>query len=439
MSFIVKDRIKETTTTTGTGTVTLAGASSGFRSFADIGNGNETYYAIVGGTEWEVGIGTYTSSGTVLSRTTVLSNSLGTTALINFSAGTKDVFCTYPSSAATITVSTTPPTAPVNGTLWWSSDEGKLKIYYVDANSSQWVDALTASTGSFAVDTDLHSPSAIGDITPNTINATTSTANSFIPNLSTIPTNGLYLPSANSVGIATNSTNAIVIDANQNVGIGLTPDNTAFLQIASGTTAKAPLEFTAGTNMTTPDAGSMEYDGTMPYFTSNNTSGRGYIPSVQVFGLSANGTAFGAAIGNFFGANSAINLVGGAEYEVEAYCYFTKTTAGTVTVTATTSLAPAILNGTVDYGAATGGTATGAANRISLFASTSANAAFGASASLTTAVNHCFRIRLVLSSNASPSNIRINFTSSAGTVTPLRESYYKVTRLPPANVGSFAA
>lgn len=402
MPFIVKDRIKETTTTAGTGTVTLAGASSGFRSFGDIGNGNETYYAIVGGTEWEVGIGTYTSAGTTLSRTTVLSNSLGTTALINFSAGTKDVFCTYPSSAATITVSTTPPTTPVNGTLWWSSDEGKLKIYYVDANSSQWVDALTASTGSFAVDTDLHSPTAIGDVTPNTGKFTS------------LQTTG-------------------------HAGIGTAPTATSFITVGAGTATKAPIELTSGTNLTVAEAGAFEYDGVTPYFTGNTTSGRGYLPTIQVFGLAANGTAFGPAIGNFFGANSAVKLAGGGEYEVEAHCYFTKTTAGTVTVTATTSLAPAILNGTVDYGAAAGGNNTGAANRISLFASTATNAAFGASVSLTTAVNHCFRIKLVLSSNASPSNLRINFTCSAGTVTPLRESYYKVTRLPSANVGSFAA
>ena len=102
MAFVVKDRIKETTTTTGNGTITLAGAVTGYRSFADIGNGNNTYYTIAGqtGNEWEVGIGTYTSSGTTLSRDTVLSNSLGTTAKIVFSAGTKDVFVTYPAGKA---------------------------------------------------------------------------------------------------------------------------------------------------------------------------------------------------------------------------------------------------------------------------------------------------------------------------------------------------
>jgi hypothetical protein len=101
MAFVVKDRVKETTTTTGTGTVTLAGAATGFQSFAAIGDTNSTYYAIVAqtGTEWEVGIGTYTSSGTTLSRTTVLSSS-NSGSLVDFTAGTKDVFVSYPSELA---------------------------------------------------------------------------------------------------------------------------------------------------------------------------------------------------------------------------------------------------------------------------------------------------------------------------------------------------
>jgi len=97
MALVVKDRVKETTTTTGTGTITLAGAVAGFQSFSAIGTGNSTYYAIVDQTPgaWEVGIGTYTASGTTLSRTTVLASS-NAGALVNFGAGTKDVFITYP-------------------------------------------------------------------------------------------------------------------------------------------------------------------------------------------------------------------------------------------------------------------------------------------------------------------------------------------------------
>jgi hypothetical protein len=100
MALVLADRVKETTTTTGTGTITLAGASTGYQSFSAVGNGNTTYYSIVGqgNSEWEVGIGTYTSSGTTLSRDTVLSSSAGGTTKTNFSAGTKDVFVTYPSS-----------------------------------------------------------------------------------------------------------------------------------------------------------------------------------------------------------------------------------------------------------------------------------------------------------------------------------------------------
>jgi len=97
MALVLADRVKETTTTTGTGTVTLLGASTGFQSFAVVGNANTTFYCIAGqtGNEWEVGVGTYTSSGTTLARTTVLSSSNSGSA-VNFSAGTKDVFVTYP-------------------------------------------------------------------------------------------------------------------------------------------------------------------------------------------------------------------------------------------------------------------------------------------------------------------------------------------------------
>jgi hypothetical protein len=95
MALVVYDRVQETTTTSGTGSVTLLGAVSGFQSFAVVGNTNTTYYTITDGAAWEVGIGTYSTSGPTLARTTVLSNSNGNTTPITLSGGLAQVFVTY--------------------------------------------------------------------------------------------------------------------------------------------------------------------------------------------------------------------------------------------------------------------------------------------------------------------------------------------------------
>jgi hypothetical protein len=98
MALVLADRVQETTTSTGTGSVTLAGAVTGYQSFAVIGNGNTTFYTIAdqGGANWEVGIGTYSTTGPTLARTTVLSSS-NSGNLVPFTSGTKTVFVTYPS------------------------------------------------------------------------------------------------------------------------------------------------------------------------------------------------------------------------------------------------------------------------------------------------------------------------------------------------------
>ena len=101
MAFVLNDRVKETSTTTGTGTFSLAGAEVGFESFVSgIGTTNSTFYAISndGKNEFEVGIGTVTdATPDTLSRTTIISSS-NSDSLVNFSAGTKTVFCTLPAS-----------------------------------------------------------------------------------------------------------------------------------------------------------------------------------------------------------------------------------------------------------------------------------------------------------------------------------------------------
>lgn len=103
MALVLKDRVKETTTTTGTGSFSLAGAVTGYDSFGQIGNGNTTYYAcyLDGGTEWEVGIGTYTAPLT-LSRDTILASSNAGN-IVTFSAGQKTIWCDYPAGKAVYT------------------------------------------------------------------------------------------------------------------------------------------------------------------------------------------------------------------------------------------------------------------------------------------------------------------------------------------------
>jgi hypothetical protein len=104
MALVLKDRVKETSAVVGTGTIMLLGAETGYQSFSVIGDGNTCYYTIQNTgsgfeDEWEAGIGTYTASGTTLSRDSVLSSS-NSGSLVSFSSGLKIVFVTYPAERA---------------------------------------------------------------------------------------------------------------------------------------------------------------------------------------------------------------------------------------------------------------------------------------------------------------------------------------------------
>ena len=166
MALVLADRVKETTTTTGTGDISLGGAETNFASFSSaLSDGDTTYYAIVddGNTDYEVGIGTYTSGTNSLSRDTILDSTNGGAA-VDLSAGSKVVFITYPAEksvqvgsnvsdltndsgfiTSATTVSTTAPVSPSAGDLWWNSESGQLKVYYTDSDSSQWVDAAASA------------------------------------------------------------------------------------------------------------------------------------------------------------------------------------------------------------------------------------------------------------------------------------------------------
>jgi hypothetical protein len=97
MPLVLADRVRETTTVSGTNDAVLLGAVTGFQSFAVVGNTNTCYYTIADNAgNWEVGIGTYSTIGPTLARTTVLSSS-NSGSKVSFPAGTKDIFVTYPS------------------------------------------------------------------------------------------------------------------------------------------------------------------------------------------------------------------------------------------------------------------------------------------------------------------------------------------------------
>ena len=149
MPLVVKDRVKVTSTTTGTGTFTLGSAAAGFQDFSVIGDGNTTYYTIagVGTNQWEVGIGTYTASGTTLSRDTILESSNSGNA-VDFSAGLKEVFVTYPAERSVYVEGTdiVPATASRLGFANLAQGSG-LSVLGVTGNS-------TADNASIAAGTD---------------------------------------------------------------------------------------------------------------------------------------------------------------------------------------------------------------------------------------------------------------------------------------------
>lgn len=205
MALVVADRVKETTNTTGTGTLTLLGAATGFQSFSAIGNGNSTFYTIVeqSGSAWEVGIGTYTSAGTTLSRTTVLSSS-NSGSLVNFSAGTKDVFVSQPAERTVV----------VDGTTILPSNSGVLPL----TNGGTGLTSFTANYihyGSFSTSSSLQfdgTTMRVGSVAPltgavNPIVGMTGTANGYIQSYIYNSNTGISA-SADFTAYANNSTDA---------------------------------------------------------------------------------------------------------------------------------------------------------------------------------------------------------------------------------------
>lgn len=218
MALILKDRISETTTTTGTGTLTLGGALSGFQPFSSIGDTNTTYYCITDTTAWEVGLGTYSSSGNTLARTTVLSNSNGNTSPITLAAGTKTVFSVYPAERAVVVDGTTiqiPNSAvlPLANGGTGSSTAAFSGSNITDLNAT----AITAGTISNNRTTASSSNGAstiverdaTGNFSTNVI-----TANSYSGSGANLTSLNASSVSSGTLGVANGGTGAATLDAN---------------------------------------------------------------------------------------------------------------------------------------------------------------------------------------------------------------------------------
>ena len=142
MALVISDRVKETTTTTGTGTLTLGGAVTGFETFtANLSDGDTTYYACTDNTDFEVGLGTFTASGTTLARTTILASSNSGSA-VNWSAGTRTVFCTLP-AAKTVFLDASGNTT-ISGSV--TADSFIIGNANINENDLESIDDVTAGT-----------------------------------------------------------------------------------------------------------------------------------------------------------------------------------------------------------------------------------------------------------------------------------------------------
>lgn len=220
-----------------------------------------------------------------------------------------------------------------------------------------------------------------------------------------------------------------------NITVGTTAINA---KLAAGTTAAAPLKFQSGTALTTPAAGALEYDGATFSGTIDTTSGRALNAMDQVFRLAADGAALGATIADYFGANSAYPYVASGIYEIVWYLIYTKTTAGTVTYTITTTTTPTMASAWYVQTPVGGVGTAGTSQEAAIVKSTATATVLPATGSLTTAVNHQAEVHAIYEVGTA-GNLRLRVTESAGTVTPLRGSFYRVRRLPSGNVGTFVA
>lgn len=207
----------------------------------------------------------------------------------------------------------------------------------------------------------------------------------------------------------------------------------------AGTTTVPPIDLTPGVLLTTPLVGGIEFNGVNLYGTIDTSSGRGMVPIIHYNHLTAVGTNI-TTIANFFGAVSNPPLVANAYYEIEIVVYFLKTTASTIVWTLTNSAAPISQNINFEMSPITGIVAPpGTATILSGVSYNNTAAVYTVTTgSLSSAVNHFAKFRIFMQ-NGTGTSLKIQATSTSGSITPGINSYWFSKRLSPSSVGTFAA
>lgn len=186
--------------------------------------------------------------------------------------------------------------------------------------------------------------------------------------------------------------------------------------------------------------GSWEFDGTVHTMTTDSTNLTAVVDRWNYFRLTASGTGI-TSIADFFGATgSGIPLVANGCYEIVWDCWFSQATASTNTtftiVTATTALAT--LNAYYIGSALAGIGAAAAPLKAGVVTTATSSTALPVTGSLANAATHHFTVYAILTAGNGASNTRLRLTSTAGTATPLINSFFKVRRLPLTNLGTFS-
>lgn len=325
MALIIKDRIQETWSGTGTGNVALGGAPLGYNTFGSVmtAPSDTTYYALVNPnaatTEWEVGIGTYSAANT-LTRTTVLANSLGTTALISFTAGTKYVFIDAPAAKLVLTDATGVIASPSISSPTFSGTI--LGTPAVDSTSSLSNQLFTLNFGQTSFEYVLTATNATGTGSVATLSFATLNAPNAIPVGSTIVVSGVTTTGGTvaSTGASGTGTTATITFAAQAVAppvgsvvtiSGVTPTgyNGTYVVTASSTTSVSYANTTTGAQ-TVAGTVLFTYNGTFTVSASSATSVSFASPAAATF--SAVGTIQAGKFIPVTGQNFTVSLASAA-------------------------------------------------------------------------------------------------------------------------------